>query len=38
MAGKSSRFFKQGYSIPKYLLNIENKTMIEKAIECLPQT
>ena len=38
MAGAGSRFFNDGYIIPKPLLKIENKPMIIKAIECLPET
>ncbi len=38
MAGAGSRFFNQGYIDPKPLLKIENKSMIIKAIECLPDT
>ncbi len=38
MAGAGSRFFNVGYTIPKPLLNIENKPMIINAVDCLPQT
>jgi len=38
LAGAGSRFFNEGYEIPKPLLDIEGKPMIIKAIECLPDT
>ena len=38
MAGKGSRFFIEGYTIPKPLLPIENKYMFIKAIDDLPYT
>ena len=33
MAGKSERYFKQGFTKPKFLLPVGNKTMIEKVVE-----
>jgi NDP-sugar pyrophosphorylase family protein len=38
MAGAGSRFFSQGYTEPKPLLDIEGLPMIIKAVECLPET
>lgn len=38
MAGAGSRFFNEGYAMPKPLLDIEGTPMIIKAVECLPQT
>jgi len=38
MAGAGSRFSKEGYEIPKPLLDIEGLPMIIKAVECLPRT
>lgn len=38
MAGNGSRFYNEGYDIPKPLLLVENKPMIIKALECLPKT
>jgi CTP:phosphocholine cytidylyltransferase-like protein len=38
MAGAGSRFSKEGYNIPKPLLDIEGLPMIIKAVECLPKT
>lgn len=36
MAGRGSRFEKEGYEIPKPLLNIKDERMFIKAIRCLP--
>ncbi len=36
MAGAGSRFFTQGYTTPKPLLDIEGKPMIVQAVDCLP--
>jgi NDP-sugar pyrophosphorylase family protein len=38
MAGAGSRFSKEGYEIPKPLLDIEELPMIIQAVECLPKT
>lgn len=38
MAGAGSRFSKEGYTIPKPLLDIEGLPMIIQAVECLPKT
>jgi bifunctional N-acetylglucosamine-1-phosphate-uridyltransferase/glucosamine-1-phosphate-acetyltransferase GlmU-like protein len=38
MAGAGSRFSKEGFIIPKPLLDIEGLPMIVQAVECLPQT
>ena len=38
MAGAGSRFSKEGYEIPKPLLDIEGLPMIIQAVECLPKT
>src|SRR6218665_2214806 len=32
MAGLSSRFFKAGYSVPKYMLDLHGKTMFSWAV------
>ena len=37
MAGLGSRFSKSGYSVPKPLIEIGNKTMIETVINNLTQ-
>ncbi|MEM3369380.1 MAG: sugar phosphate nucleotidyltransferase [Candidatus Micrarchaeia archaeon] len=36
MAGKGERFRKAGYNIPKYLIDIDGKTMLERALSSLP--
>lgn len=33
MAGMSSRFFAEGYSLPKYMLDIEGKTLFDYSVE-----
>ena len=38
MAGKGSRFSKEGYKIPKPFIPINGKNMIYQAIRCLPKT
>ncbi len=38
MAGKGSRFSEEGYDAPKPLLKIDDKPMIIKAVDCLPNT
>lgn len=35
MAGAGSRFFQQGYKLPKPLIDVNNKTMIERVVENL---
>ena len=36
MAGKSSRFSDAGFKIPKYLIEVKNKTLIEYSVDSLP--
>jgi len=36
MAGKSERFFRAGYKIPKYLIDINGKIMLEHSLSGLP--
>jgi dTDP-glucose pyrophosphorylase len=36
MAGRGERFIKKGYNVPKYIINIGNKTMFEYSIQSLP--
>ena len=36
MAGKSSRFFSEGYSIPKFLIKINGLTLLEHSVFSLP--
>jgi bifunctional N-acetylglucosamine-1-phosphate-uridyltransferase/glucosamine-1-phosphate-acetyltransferase GlmU-like protein len=36
MAGAGSRFFVQGFTTPKPLLDVEGKPMVVQAVECLP--
>ena len=38
MAGAGSRFSKEGYTIPKPFIPINDKNMIDQAIRCLPKT
>ena len=38
MAGHGSRFSKEGYKNPKPLIDVDGKTMIECAVDCLPRT
>ena len=38
MAGAGSRFSREGYEVPKPLLEIENFPMIIQAVKCLPKT
>lgn len=38
MAGKGSRFSEVGYDKPKPLLDIDGKSMIVRAVECLPKS
>jgi len=37
MAGKGSRFAKEGYLLPKPLLDVDGKSMIIQAVNCLPE-
>ena len=37
MAGKSQRFRDAGYELPKYLLNLGQKNVIQKVIECFSE-
>lgn len=37
MAGRGSRFTKDGYTIPKPLIKIDNEPMVVKAVNCLPK-
>jgi len=36
MAGKGSRFIKEGYTLPKYLIQVNNKKLLEYSLESLP--
>jgi NDP-sugar pyrophosphorylase family protein len=36
MAGAGSRFFVQGFTTPKPLLDVEGKPMVVQAVDCLP--
>lgn len=38
MAGRGSRFKKEGYQTPKPLLDIDGKPMVIRAVDCLPDT
>lgn len=38
MAGKGSRFYKEGYDKPKPLIEVDGKPMIIQAVDCLPTT
>ena len=37
MAGKSKRFKKNGYSLPKFLLDVGGKTVISRIIDCFSE-
>jgi NDP-sugar pyrophosphorylase family protein len=37
MAGKGSRFFENGYDVPKPLLDVNNLPMVIQAVNCLPK-
>lgn len=37
MAGRGSRFEKEGYKLPKPLINVDGEAMVIKAVECLPK-
>ena len=37
LSGKGSRFEKEGYKLPKPLINVDSEPMIIKAVECLPK-
>jgi len=36
MAGRGSRFVKEGFKIPKYMIEVKDKTLFEYSIESLP--
>tara|TARA_Y100000022_G_C13242669_1_gene373186 strand:- start:11 stop:718 length:708 start_codon:yes stop_codon:yes gene_type:complete len=36
MAGGSTRFYKEGYSIPKFLIKVEGKSLLEHSVNSLP--
>jgi dTDP-glucose pyrophosphorylase len=36
MAGKGSRFIEKGYTIPKYLIEVKGKKLLEYSLESLP--
>jgi choline kinase len=36
MAGNGSRFIEKGYSIPKFLIEVKNKKLLEYSLESLP--
>lgn len=38
MAGAGSRFFNEGYNVPKPLLDVEGLSMVIRAVNCLPDT
>ena len=38
MAGKGSRFQKEGFTIPKPFLTVNDDFMVQKAVDCLPNT
>lgn len=38
MAGKGSRYFKNGYNVPKPLLDVNGLPMVVQAINCLPKS
>ena len=38
MAGAGSRFFKEGYSVPKPFLMVNGGYMVDQALRCLPET
>ena len=38
MAGSGSRFSKEGYSIPKPFLMVNDEYMVDQAVRCLPET
>jgi len=38
MAGKGSRFFEDGYDVPKPLITVDDKPMVIKAVDCLPES
>ena len=38
MAGSGSRFSKNGYTLPKPLIDVNGKYMIVQAVNCLPET
>lgn len=36
MAGRGSRFSKEGYTLPKYMIEVKGKTLFEYSLESLP--
>ena len=38
MAGKGSRFVKDGFEVPKPLIDVDGKPMVVRAVECLPKS
>ncbi len=36
MAGRSSRFFEAGYKVPKYLIEVKGRTLLEYSLSSLP--
>lgn len=38
MAGKGSRFSEDGYTLPKPFIDVNGKSMIIQAVDCLPQS
>ena len=36
MAGRGQRFIDDGYKIPKYLIKVKNKTLLQWSIDSLP--
>jgi len=38
MAGRGSRFSKEGYNLPKPMIDVDGLPMVVKAVDCLPQS
>jgi CTP:molybdopterin cytidylyltransferase MocA len=38
MAGLGSRFLKEGFTVPKQLINIKDKQLIDISLDCLDTT
>lgn len=36
MAGRGSRFVKEGYTLPKFMIEVKGKTLFEYSLESLP--
>ena len=36
MAGEGKRFANEGYSLPKYLIKVKNKSLLEWSLDSLP--